>query len=488
MNLTAGSSISVIGSAHSCSELWISSEIITLDSMPKVFKDVSESGRPPYSTVFVSANTSFRECMQLLADQGRTLPATGGVDEQQIGGLLATNTAPASKEFTIYSDLKEIEYVTKDDAHNKATGEDLKALITNLGLVGVVTYITIGTIPNYGMRAIQRILPVEDLAKLMVEGENFKSGEPEDGSGKDEKEYKFWRMDCIPQVKSDSRDKPGNALLWAARMIEGEDDPAYEHYEQNPDGDYVDQYKYMPASMLIFDAVQKQSQERYSLDPYNNIYIESSYKLMEMLIAYTPKRYTFYGPLKNMLPVDRFMNKNLFCAMAEWAFLPKDLETVMKIYQEYFHFHEWPNLPIEVEYVKCDDNYMSPWNSNKMIGGPVEYLVKVNIMWFFSKNFWDLQDGKMKTRSPKEQEIVRDQIEIHAKGLWNQLKEKDICFKAHWGKINFTTPEEVEQLYEWEKFKPYIQPEMMNEYYKERLPKLENEVLGCIICGGTKTT
>ena len=107
-----------------------------------------------------------------------------------------------------------------------------------------------------------------------------------------------------------------------------------------------------------------------------------------------------------------------------------------------------------------------------MIGGPVEYLVKANMMWFFNKQYRDLQDhGKLKTKSRKEQQIIRYQIEVHAEGLWNQLKEKGICFKAHWGKINFTTPEDVKQLYEWDKFKNFIQPQMMNEYYKKRLPE-----------------
>jgi len=172
---------------------------------------------------------------------------------------------------------------------------------------------------------------------------------------------------------------------------------------------------------------------------------------------------TFYGPLRNMIPVDRFCNENVYCTMAEWAFHPKQIKQVVALYRKYFSENKWPNLPIEVEYVKADDYYMSPWNSANIIvdGQDTEFLVKINIMWYTTIE---------KKASNEATGRFRKQVEDHAKGIWDILKANNIPFKAHWGKVNFTTPKDVEKLYDYQAFQPRIQHQFLNSYIKSRLP------------------
>jgi hypothetical protein len=59
----------------------------------------------------------------------------------------------------------------------------------------------------------------------------------------------------------------------------------------------------------------------------------------------------------------------------------------------------------------------------------------------------------------------------HLKGLWDFLEQSGIPFKAHWGKINFMTPEFVQQHFLFDRFKPFIRSMFLNPYLKERLPE-----------------
>jgi FAD/FMN-containing dehydrogenases len=425
--------ISVIASAHSCSGNYSSDTVISLKEMPYVLTDLSEN--KDHSYIRVSANTTFREILVRLAEFGRALPATGGVDEQQLGGLIGTDTTPATKERQIFSGVVSIEYATKDNAVNIAEGCDLNAFIANLGINGVITYINWNTIPDQGFRVIQRIRPVEDLILLLAQGHNFINDEDDDNT----EEYTIWRFNWIPD--SDY------ALLWAARQIDTTD-PDYV-----PEGDYVERYR-MPLEMHIYNFIAQLT----STDPFCNPILKAVFEIMKVLYENNTEDNTYYGPLRNMLPVDRFVNQKVYCSMAEWAFLPSDIFVVYQLYKNYFKANKWPNLPLEIEYVKCDDYYMSPWNSSKMETGGVPFLVKINMMWY------SLGDR----REPN----FRQTVENHARGLWDILKENNITFKAHWGKINFTTPADVRRLYDWSEFKPFIQPQFLNAYYASRLPSL----------------
>jgi len=430
--------VSIVASGHSSSEIWRNGTVITLDEMqPREIRDVSTTG--DFSRVEIPAWMTLREVLVLLGKQGRSLTATGGTDEQQIGGLIATNTAPATKERVIYESIEEIKYTTKEKPDNVANSTaSLKALICNMGILGVVTSVTWKTIPDEGYRVIQRIKKVDELVELMAHGQNFVNNEDGDNT----KEYAFWRFDWIPD-----RDF---ALLWAAREVNTVSDPNY-----LPNGDYTADYK-EPFSMHIYEFIAKGTAPK---SPFLDKAMSAIFDAMERVYELETKQNTFYGPLRNMLPVDRFSNENVYCAMAEWAFHPKQIKEVVDLYRKYFSEHEWPNLPIEIEYVKSDGYYMSPWNSDSIgeaIGEATEFLVKINTMWYIP--------------SKAEGPGIRPQVENHAKGIWIVLKENNIPFKAHWGKINFTSPEDAIKLYDFDAFSPKIQQQFVNSYINTRLP------------------
>lgn len=432
--------MSIIASGHSCSRIYKNKTVITLDFMTgNTIEDISTSGEDVFSVVKVPAQMTLRKMLVELGKHGRSIPATGGTDEQQLGGVIATNTAPATKERTIYSGVVSIDYVTKEGVKT-VSGEGLNAFICNVGILGVIISVTIQTIPDEGFRAIQRIRKVDDLLQIIVNGNNYINNE----EGDDTEEYQFWRFNWLQ--------KSNDALLWAARTVDTVEDRNY-----RADGDYVKEYR-QPLDMDIY---QRLADISSGGKPFYNDVIKVTFDAMKILYQKNPNGNTFYGPLRNMIPVDRFANEDVFCVMAEWAFHPKEAFTIKKLYEEYFEEHEWPNLPVEVEYVKSDEYYMSPWNSKGILheGKRTSFLIKFNTMWYA-------------LRSERMEPEFRSEIEEHAKGLWNKLKENGIAFKAHWGKVNFTTPDDVRNYYEWDKFKPFIQDQFVNNYMNERLPMM----------------
>jgi hypothetical protein len=152
------------------------------------------------------------------------------------------------------------------------------------------------------------------------------------------------------------------------------------------------------------------------------------------------------GPLRNMLPVDR--RAPLYVAMAEWSFNPADLNRLMACCTEYYQLKGWPNLPIEIELTKTDQYFMSPWNWPGL-----EYIVKFNFMYLT-----DISGTASE----------REDILAHLHGLWDHLRQANIPFKAHWGKINFMDYQFVCDHYRFDQFKPFICPLFLNPYLTDR--------------------
>lgn len=149
----------------------------------------------------------------------------------------------------------------------------------------------------------------------------------------------------------------------------------------------------------------------------------------------------------------------MYCSMAEWSFLPDDATKVKAECETYFTTSKWSNLPIEIELVKTDDYYMSAWSKPRE-GNSSEYpdyLIKFNFMYL------TVVDGDAVDK-------FRSDLESHLKGLWDALVEKGFQFKAHWGKINFLTPEDVKNNFAWDEFKPFVCEKLVNSYLRERLP------------------
>jgi hypothetical protein len=53
--------------------------------------------------------------------------------------------------------------------------------------------------------------------------------------------------------------------------------------------------------------------------------------------------------------------------------------------------------------------------------------------------------------------------------LWDRLRAEGIPFKAHWGKINFLTPEFVAENYDLAAFEELTHPLFVNPYLAARI-------------------
>jgi hypothetical protein len=170
-----------------------------------------------------------------------------------------------------------------------------------------------------------------------------------------------------------------------------------------------------------------------------------------MRLIYTGLTRTFgvikaSGPLRNMLPVDRY--SPLHVAMAEWSFNPADIQRLLDTCRKYFEKTGWPNLPIEIELTKTDNYFMSPWNWQGL-----DYILKLNFMYLT-----DILGS----------ETERAAMMDHLKGLWEELIRAGIPFKAHWGKINFMDEQFVRDHFQFDQFKPFIRSIFLNRYLVER--------------------
>lgn len=414
---------SVLGSLHSSSRIFEATTVISVLNLPKIWQYDSNNPR----IVTLSTNHTLRETLLKLSQNNLTLPATGGTDEQTIAGLLGTNTAPATKYRSVYQGLQSVKLITlsSETAVEKViqkTDSEFWACVANLGAIGVLVEATFATIPDEYMTTIQKVDNVDDVLNTAIP-----AGQYEYNSAM----YPFWRIDWVP--------KQDKGLVWAARTI-----PIGSH---DPDGDYPTDY----ATKVIKAAAFLTTDE-----PFLTPLLEAVYELATTIYPDV----VVTGPLRNMLPVDRYTAEDMYCAMAEWAFHPSQAKTVKRYVEEYFTQSSkgWPNLPVEIEFVKADEYYMSPWSSYGLDPAS-DCFVKFNFMYLSDKN-----------PTP----AFRTTIENHIQGLWNYLKERGVTFKAHWGKMNFTQTTDTEEYFQWSNFKQYVQPRFLNPYLSARLPAIDS--------------
>lgn len=64
----------------------------------------------------------------------------------------------------------------------------------------------------------------------------------------------------------------------------------------------------------------------------------------------------------------------------------------------------------------------------------------------------------------------RSDVEGHLKDRWNAFVKAGFLFKAHWGKINCITREDVDTKFVWHDFKPFVRETFINKYLRDRVP------------------
>ena len=400
-------SLRVLGGLHSCAEICVSDVIVDVCDLPKTLEFNDDC-----SIVTVSANWHLHEFLLALSQQGKSITATGGTDEQTLAGIIATNTAPATPHYTIYELVEWIEYVTLDEMTNRVIEKrvhkddpEFPAVIGSLGAIGILTKIQLRLVDELYFETVQKIVKLDEFLKDISQT-----------SQKND----FWRIDWIPDTDI--------GLSWTAKRIPSAD----------KNGDYP-QDQSQSILVALFDFLDK---------------IEAAGPFLDnpMRLVYAGLTRTFgvikaSGPLRNMLPVDR--TSPLHVAMAEWSFNPADIHHLLDTCRKYFAKTGWPNLPIEIELTKTDNYFMSPWNWPGL-----DYILKLNFMYLT-----DILGS----------ETERAAMMAHLKGLWEDLIRANIPFKAHWGKINFMDEQFVREHFQFERFKPFICPIFVNPYLAERI-------------------
>lgn len=406
-----GKSLRFLGGQHSCSDIFKSETVIDTSQLPLEFEVTPNAGGG--SCVVASAYMHAHEFLFRAAKYNLSLTALGGTDAQTLAGLISTNTAGATARASVYELVEWVEYLTPaSDGQSfilkrvTSTDSDFNAVVCSLGCIGFLVRVAFNLVEERYYNATFEVKQLSD-----VLGDVAKTCAAHD----------FWRIEWI--AKADW------GLFWHADQLSGRG--------IDPLGDYPeDTSEATLRTALQFD------DEVLGSGPYFNVMLEAVYnKLKSIYVANTS-----IGPMRHMIPVDR--RAQLHVAMAEWSFNPADLPRLMQVCRTYFDTNKWPNLATEIECTRTDTHHMSPWN---WPGLP--FIIKFNFQYL--TDF--LSDDE-------KADMIR-----HLQGLWNALEAADIPFKAHWGKINFLTPEKVARDYQLAAFLPHIQPLFLNDYLRTRL-------------------
>ncbi|WP_181783322.1 D-arabinono-1,4-lactone oxidase [Pseudonocardia pini] len=115
----------------------------------------------------VPAGMTLRTLNALLWAHGRALPNLGDIDAQTISGAVATGTHGTGARYQgIAAQVRGLEMVLADGSVVQADGELLRVGRVGLGALGVVTAVTLETVPAFRLHAVERAVPLEEALEL----------------------------------------------------------------------------------------------------------------------------------------------------------------------------------------------------------------------------------------------------------------------------------------------------------------------------------
>lgn len=153
-----------VGSAHSPSDLTCSSSwVVNLDRFSRVLSVSRESG-----IVSMEAGIRLRDLDMELGKHGLMLPNLGSIDSQSAGGVFSTGTHGSSLRHGLLSDsviglsimLANGQVVRCSDEINPHL---FRAALLSLGALGIVTDVTLRTVPAYKIAWRQSLQPLPDV-------------------------------------------------------------------------------------------------------------------------------------------------------------------------------------------------------------------------------------------------------------------------------------------------------------------------------------
>ena len=162
--LVAGSRrVKALGSGHSFSDIAdTDGDLLELSALPPEFDVDSATG-----TVRVAAAVRYAELARLLGTYDRALPNLASLPHISVAGSVATGThGSGNANGGLGTSVRALELVTADGEirvlSREADGDRFDGAVVSLGALGVVTHLTLDTVPAYEVR--QRVFTGLELA------------------------------------------------------------------------------------------------------------------------------------------------------------------------------------------------------------------------------------------------------------------------------------------------------------------------------------
>ena len=161
-----GRRVKVIGAGHSWSDIACSDGyLLQLDGMQRVLR-VDHARKQ----ITVQAGIRLHQLIDAMARYGMTLPVIGSVTQQSIAGAIATGThGSAAGLGCLSSRVVALRMVLADGSIVRASHDQnpdlLHAAQVHLGALGVLSEVTLATVPTFALREEQCVLPFDDVVR-----------------------------------------------------------------------------------------------------------------------------------------------------------------------------------------------------------------------------------------------------------------------------------------------------------------------------------
>jgi FAD/FMN-containing dehydrogenase len=173
-----GETVRVAGAGHSFAPLCITEgTVLDLSRLAGVERIDPETGE---ATIW--AGTRIADLGEPLLAQGRALANQGDIDRQAIAGAVSTGTHGTGRKYGSFSAAVRALELMRPGGElvmiDAAEPERLRAASLSLGLLGVLTRVTMATVPAYKLRERTRSLPFDDcLDRFLLEEASRRNAE-----------------------------------------------------------------------------------------------------------------------------------------------------------------------------------------------------------------------------------------------------------------------------------------------------------------------
>ncbi len=157
---TVDGPIRMVGAGHSFGDLVnTSGAIVSLDNLSGLI-----DYDPATGLAKVYAGTRLHDLNALLDQKGRALPNLGDINVQSVAGAISTAThGTGARLGNLATQVEAVELVLADGSVRAITGGDaLQSARVSLGALGVVSTVTLRTVPSFRLRQVDARRPVDE--------------------------------------------------------------------------------------------------------------------------------------------------------------------------------------------------------------------------------------------------------------------------------------------------------------------------------------